>query len=317
MNKQIKTIRRSAAAICAALLAVSSVPVSAEDDAAPMTFRMKADKNYVMQRELESGDVMLSGELFIENYTGISTMMLHLLSDTPLHIEDGDFTRDPSRTEIDIDINTEEPIEVGKPSFFVDHSTAWYNQYSEESGLENTVLWYAPGWMENGTGEVEDAESSFLHFSVRVPQDTPVGTYRVYLATGDRPGPGGKLDPELYLRSGSKHIEDEVVFVPLTITVEPALLRGDINCDGNVDASDAQRTLKYYVTMLASGTVADERTEQITATPYFHTGLANADVNSDGEVRADDAQLILRYCVDHLAGKDTEWDDLIPKRPEA
>ena len=307
-----KHLSSTAAACCAAVLAAVSMPASAEADTPPMAFRLDAEQKYVTQGRLEEGDLIIPAQMYIDNYSGISILLMHLLSDEPLHIENGDFTRDPERQEvIGRDPETNELLYADKQCFFESYADARYTQYSEETELENVVLWYSPGWIENEVGKLDTPESSFLHFDVRIPQGTPAGQYRCYFATGDRPAPGGKTTPELYLRSGSEDLAESIVLTPLTITVEPAALRGDVNCDGSVDAADAQLTLQYYVTMLASGSVTDDRTENLFGTPYIHTALEAADINTDGDVQADDAQRILKYYVERLAGKEAEWEDLI------
>ena len=313
MKKHMRTFTRGAAAICAAVLSAAALPVSAEDTEAAMTLRLDAEQKYVTQDQLAEGDLLIPAKMYIDNYSGISTMMLHLLSDAPLHIENGDFTRDPSRKEIEIDLDTELEVERDKQCYFVDHGTARYTQYSDVTGLENAVLWYATGWMENEVGTVEDPESSFLSFDVRIPQGTPAGQYTCYLASGERPAPGGKTTPEFYLRNGSTDIADQVILTPLTITVEPDYLPGDVNCDGLVDIADAQRALIYYVNMLSSGSLTDERQAELFGTPYIHTAYRNANVVADDAVQADDAQCILQYCVEKLSGKDVTWEDILPK----
>ena len=83
----------TAAAICGTGFA----PASAADDI--MSFRMAADQTTVYTDALAEDDVVIGGGVYIDNYSGISNMRLILKSDAPLTIENGDFTRDPEKTD--------------------------------------------------------------------------------------------------------------------------------------------------------------------------------------------------------------------------
>ena len=77
-------------------------------------------------------------------------------------------------------------------------------------------------------------------------------------------------------------------------------LRGDVDENGEVDARDAQLTLKHYVDQLA------QKESKLTA----HQLLA-ADVNNSGAADVSDALRILKYATDLLAGLEPDWDSLI------
>jgi len=303
---------RGLAALCAAALTVTAMPAAAEDEAV-MTLRMYAEQTYVMQSALSEEDAVIAGALYIDNYSGICTLNLHMLSDEPLHIESGDFTRDPSRqVYVGRDPDTKEPIYEDKQTLFEDYSEARYTQHSDITGLENVVMWCSPGWTMNETAVLEDPDSSFLSFEIRVPKGTPAGQYRCYLATGMRELEGGKYSSEFYLTSDKGNVSEDVVLQPCTITVEPAALRGDVNCNGKIEAADAQRALHYYVDRLAQVSRSEQMLEVLFDTPFIHTAMEAADVDEDGNVSAVDAQCILQYYVLQLAGKTPNWDHVIP-----
>lgn len=88
---------------------------------------------------------------------------------------------------------------------------------------------------------------------------------------------------------------------------DDAALPGDVNCDGEVSADDAQLTLNAYVLMMAD--------HESGLTPEQEQA---ADVNGDNAVSVEDAQMILLYYVrNSVAGKPTNWEDLIEQRHQA
>ena len=78
---------------------------------------------------------------------------------------------------------------------------------------------------------------------------------------------------------------------------------GDLSGNTEIEADDAQMTLKAYVNVLAGKDtgLTDEQKEA-------------ADIDGDGEITATDAQIILRYYVNRLAGKDVTWEELLLKK---
>jgi len=302
------------ASFLAAVTAGSSCLVFAETEAdSPMTFRIAAEKSFVMESDLSTGDVLVPAALFIDHYSGITTVNLHLLADAPLHIENGDFTRDPSRqTYLGKDSQTGEPLYEDKQAFFEDYAEAKYTQHSDETGLENVVLWYSPGWTMNEPAEIDLPESSFLSFDIRIPKDTAPGVYACYLATGFREIEGGLKMEEFYLTTGTDVSADSVILQPCYITVEPDPLRGDVNCDGDITADDAQRTLQYYVGSLSETEWTDALRSELFGTEFIHSAVLAADADGGGEITSSDAQCILQYYIKRLADPDSDWNDVIP-----
>ena len=295
------------AAVCAlsALVCAVSVPASAAESGV-MTFRMSAEKTYLTASSLADADAVIPGGMYIDNYTGISYMKLRMKSDAPLTIENADFTRDPNRTEQD---GTET---VAKPCYFVSHGSTTFTRYSEATGeLVNSALWYGPGSVFPGAGVVENPESSFLCFDVRVPQGTAPGVYKLYLSQEDVILSSGIHLPDMEVRDGDNN-EITVPCEDCEIIVEPAALRGDTDCDGKITVLDAQAVMRYYGdVVVAEHEQTDEILRHALKTPYIHTALEAANVDNKGDADLADAMAILRYAGDLNSGIETNWDACI------
>ncbi|MBQ8920724.1 MAG: hypothetical protein IJ060_01005 [Oscillospiraceae bacterium] len=309
MNRRIFWMR-SAACCLAAAAAAASLPASAAESE-PMTFRIDAERHYVLQSELAEGDLVIPGGLYIDNYSGITEMALQLKSDAPLHIENGDFTRDDSRTEYaGTDPVTKEKLYRPKPCFFTDYAEGRYTQHSDETGEENAVLWCSSGWMSGKPGELYRPESSFLSFDIRIPADTPAGVYTCFLSTEQHVIAQTLIQRDFYVYNGSETVTDSVALKALTLTVEPAPLYGDVNCDGVISVEDAQITLGCYTAQIAQKSLTDEALTELFETPYIHTAAEAADVSRSNGITVEDAQGILQYYTALIAHKTPQWSDI-------
>ena len=94
---------------------------------------------------------------------------------------------------------------------------------------------------------------------------------------------------------------DSVYETKLDPDAETERLRGDADGSGEVSIEDAQYVLNAYTKSLGTGFVDMPEAD-----------AKAADVNGDGEVSVDDAQYILIYYTKNsVAGKPTEWSDII------
>lgn len=304
-----KRFLRPAVSGIAAAVFLAAMPASAAGSA-PMTFRIDAGQHYVLQSDLKEGDLLIPGELYIENYSGITEMALQLKSDAPLHIENGDFTRDDSRMEFyGTDPETLEKLYRPKPCYFKDYSEGRYTQHSEETGEENAVLWCSSGFLSGKPGELYRPESSFLSFDIRVPADTPAGVYFCYLSTEVNSITDTLVQRDFYVFNGSADVTASAALKSFKLTVEPAPLYGDVNCDGNVSVEDAQIALRYYTEQLAQKVLTDDGLAVLFETPYIHTAAEAADVSHESGITVEDAQGILQYYTALLAHKTPQWSD--------
>lgn len=298
---------RKAAAIAAAFLTASALPVSAAENI--MTFRIAANRTAVSTAELQRGDAVVHSAFFIDNYTAISSMKFRLKADGPLTIENGDFTRDPNRTEM------EGGVLKNKPAFFVDHGEADYFQHQEATGRDNVVSWKAPNAEFGNVGEIENADSSFVNFDIRIPQDTPAGDYTVYVSEEVRQNSVGQREKDLdvtrvlpNLQFQTLNAGEDFLLEPVTVAV---YTRGDFNCDGSIGADDAQCVLVYFLeSEIAHHTLTDAEFEELAGTPHRNAATAAADVSQDGKVQASDSQIILLYYLESMIGNHPVWEDL-------
>ena len=288
----MKKIQIIAAAAAITLSSTAMLPVSADEEKV-MTFRMDADKTYVCLDD-QKEDTILKGALYIDNYTGLTSMRLMLKSDEPVIIENGGFTVDPVKKDAD-----GEPMHL----LFAEHADSNYTQKAEVTDDTNVVLWYAKNYTRDAVAAVNDATSSFVHFDVRVPKGTKPGDYKCYISENITKNIAGLNEYDSFVYQGGDTLvfHENLMLEPLTVSV---YLRGDMNMNGEVSIDDAQLTLKAYTAQVA-GNPTDLTPAQIKA----------SDVNEDGEVSVDDAQSILKYYTGkYVAGKDDfTWDDVIKK----
>ena len=282
-----------AAAAALTLSSTAMLPVSADEDKV-MTFRMDAEKTYVCLDEQQE-DTVLKGGLYVDNYTGLTSMRLMLMSDAPVIIENGGFTVDPVKKDAD-----GEPMHL----LFSEHADSTYTQKAEATDDTNVVLWYAKNYTRDAVATVNDATSSFVNFDVRIPKGTKPGNYKCYISERVTKNAAGLNEEDSFVYQGGKQLtfNQDLMLKPLEIAV---YLLGDMNLDGVVSIEDAQLTLKAYTAKVA-GNPTDLSPAQIKA----------SDVNADGDVSVDDAQSILKYYTGkYVAAKDDfTWDDVIKKK---
>lgn len=286
--------------ILLAALLMMQLPVQRAEAADLMNFRMDAEQTAFSTEMLEKGGAVTHGALYIENYTGISQMRLILKCDAPLAIENGDFTRDSSREERD---------GSAKHAYFSDHSAAEYLQHSEETGISNAILWYGPETGEGGgryyaVGELDDPDSSFVNFDIRIPKDTPVGEYLCYVST-DFKYLAPTLQPDLIEEDSFVYKSGVQQIFGKDMTLEPVKIavyrRGDFDSSGKVDVTDAQLVLLTAVER-SIGKSSDLTLVQSNA----------ADVNADSDISVTDAQFILNYYVQNtILETVTSWDTIL------
>lgn len=291
-------------------LANLTAPASAAD---LMTLRLSAEKTAFTTEEISSGDRVVHGGLYIDNYTGIAKLRLILRNDLPVTIENGGFTMDPNGA-LDSDGNP-------RHGFFESHSTAMYTPESLIDDDKNIALWLGPEKIENGKGTsnangvVRNPDCSFLSFDYRIPKDTPVGDYSCYISekviksVSEIDGTVTVI-PDLQV-SDEKHpltLGKDFDIKPVRFSV---YMRGDVNCDGEISSEDAQIALLYYVRQeLTHKTVTDADMEEIAHTKHAQAARYAADASADGKPDASDAQGILQYYVRRLAGKDADWNQI-------
>lgn len=263
---------------------------SAED--AALTFELTVDDSYVFASELAEKDFTVGGAFWIRNYTAFSGMKTILTSDAPVIIEDGHFT---------------------EPNFFASSSYQMYRQKSEITDDTNIIMWSSPDDPETldfAPNEVANPEGSFAEFTVRVPKETAPGVYHLEFRNGYIQENPGIIVEDTYVKMG----RDAVPFTlqGCRIVVEPDALRGDVNCDGKIDISDAKRTLDYHVlTNLLDETPDDAGLERHFATPYIHTALSAADAKQDGVLDSEDARAILNYYTILLTDAEPDWAECV------
>lgn len=281
-----------------------ALPASAADSL--MSFRFGAEKTAVSTAELANGDVVIPGGLYIDNYSGFAQLRLILRSDAPVIIENGDFTIDPSGA-LDADGNP-------RHAFFEAHSTAIYTQKSVIDDDTNIILWQGPEAKQlnayHANGVIRNADSSFLTFDYRIPQNTPVGDYQCYISRDVITNSVGFIEEDLDVTDQTHQlkVDEEFTLPPLTFSV---YTRGDVNCDGAITIEDAQATLTLYVVQEVSAQVlSDEEVAQLLNTDHLNASKCAVDASQNGSLDVTDAQGILDYYVASLSGNLGNWDNI-------
>lgn len=300
MKKLALKLSAAASAIC-----LLTMPAAAAEDI--MTLRMAADKIAFTTDEIAKGDSVVHGNLFIDNYTGLSEFRLILKSDDPISIENGDYTRDATEKGPDGELHL---------SYFENYSRADYTQKSPVfPDLSNIILWYGPENQETTgdfllTGKLRKADEALLKFDVRIPKDTKAGDYKCYISTEvqqERDNPP-EYDFFAYNEKIRYQPNENIILKPLTLSV---YTRGDVNGNGEIGVDDAQVTLNYYVTTVVAGNkLTDEQIAEMLGTSSIQAAKLAADASLNNEIGADDAQLILRYYTESITGKTPSWDSL-------
>ena len=295
-----KRLTAAALCICTGIMPLCIRASAAEEQT--MTFAVRPGDVYFAQKALSSESASVRAQMDILNYTGFSQLRLQLISDEPLTVENGDFTRDPSQKDTD---------GMDLPSFFTSHGTTIYTGRNDAGELKNICLWYGPGNVVPLNGVIRDASSSFLTFDVMIPAGTAAGVYQVGFATGQTVNAAGQPEDDLFLYDENGEELPVPALKPMRVIVEPEALRGDANCDGKIDLKDAQSVSKYY----SMNDLLEEEPgtfeETALGTPYIHTALEAANVFPDGAVDLRDVQRIMKYYnKTEILEEEADWDDL-------
>lgn len=298
-------MKRIAAIFCSAAMTAAALTLPA-DAADLMTLRLGAEQTVINTDDLASGDKMIKGGLYFDNYTGISKLRMILRSDAPIQIENGGFTLDPDGA-LDSDGNV-------RHALFEEHSEAMYTAKSTVDDDTNIIVWYGghtdgvDPYYQNGV--IRNAGSSFLSFDYRIPQGIKAGEYKCYVSEKVVTTESGMFVKDLTLSDETHQLEPNKEFAlqPVTFTV---YTRGDLNCDGSISTEDAQAALVCYVQQdLAKKTLTDKEFSEIAKTKLVNPARLAADASGDGILDVKDAQGILQYYVNSLAGNKPDWNTI-------
>lgn len=276
-------MKRGAAALAVLLLPLGMKPAGAE--AERMTFRFGADQTYLSAEELAEREIQIEGALYIDDYTGISSMRLALAAQQPLSLSQGRYA---------------------EPPFF-----AACGPDTQLNAAQSVFLWTGPE-TDNSVmdlGEVSNPGAPFLNFSVTVPRATGPGVYEVTLSDGHTVNSAGQIMYDTYVYAGDKKVD--VPVKALEIVVEPRFSRGDTDGDGVIDIDDATRALAYYTAAnVTGGEVSDSGAKEIFGVPYIHAAFDAAEASQDGVLDIDDASGILLWYTESSMGLTPDWDDI-------
>lgn len=290
---------RGMAVLVAAVTCAQICSVSAAEEEAPMSFRLTASQTYLTASQVAEGDVVLRGAMYIDNYSAINMMRFVIGSDAGIVVENGAFS-DPCFLEGDYDPETSQNL---------------FNPYSAIHDVANMVTWYGPGalWED---GAVADEDASFVEFDIRIPQGTAPGRYNIYFDQRDLTlSSGAKFSLfNVYCEAGKYGQDDRpaVAVENCFVTIEPAALRGDVTCDGEIDSQDAIAVLQFYTdySVIGSGTL--EACLPTLNELYPHTAYEAADADLNGVCDTADAIAILEYYTYvTLLESDMTWDEIL------
>lgn len=288
---------------CTALLAVSSIVISTGSisalaaNTAPKTTMRTAvnggEETYVSSEDLKKGDVIVKGEVFIDNYTGIANMKVSVHSDSDVKIEKGGFTVPELFEGFDAASTTDE---------------SEYYRNVDIANVTDVCMFYNKSFPYKNAVLAKDG-TSFLTFDVRVPKGTAPGCYTVRVCNGWILESVDSNLRNYYTYAYSEDSEIELEFMDSTIIVEPEVMLGDVDCNGIVESDDATAVLRYYVQGLMN---LPETTRMLNFhQTYIHAAKAGANVDGNDEIDAQDAVKILRYYVRSLTGrKNISWDEV-------
>lgn len=296
--KRNRMLKRVLAAAAAAVTGLQFPGVSAAEDAG-MTFRLTASQTYLTASDVAEGDLVLEGAMYIENYSGINMMRFVIGNDEGIVIENGGFS-DPCYLEGDYDPETSANV---------------YNDYAETFDKRNLVVWYGPGALwENGV--VADETASFVEYDIRIPQGTAPGRYHIFFDQSEVTLSSGKTAEMFYVynQEGKYGVDDRpaVAVENCFVTIEPAALLGDVDCDGSIGTPDAQGVLAYYVMRNVMQEKDELKCMLRMNELYPHTAFEAGDVNDDGLCDVADVLAVLEYFViENIIGKEPDWDTII------
>ena len=102
-------------------------------------------------------------------------------------------------------------------------------------------------------------------------------------------------------KTNLKIVQNGLKTYNIEITVENAVVIGDVDEDGEIQISDATMALTIYSRNIA----------HLDTSEYTERQKRNADVNNDGKVDISDATAILTYYAQSAAGLNPTWDKII------
>ncbi len=304
--KLFELLARAAATAAALVLSTGcfSLPAVAAD--VQMTFRLTVEENLFTVQELAESEQVVHGAMYIENYTGISSMRIVIANSEGIVIENGGFA-DPCYLE-----GREESRNV-------------YNSYSEVHDVSNLIAWYGP-YADDGVSwadtPVADENAAFVEFDVRIPQGTPAGQYQIYFDTRDLELSSGKLYPLFNVYCfGGKYDDIELPAVlreecSITVVDESVLNGtgnlGDVDSDGDVDTTDAMSVLHFYNACHVIGDGNESEYMERLDPVLPEVAYSVSDINGDGIRDTVDALwIILYYNRVTLLGEDITWEQLL------
>lgn len=293
-----RIFKRSVAVMAAAVAGFQTFGVSAADTA-DMTFRLTASQTYLTASDVADGDMVLDGAMYIDNYSGINMMRFVIGNDEGIVIENGGFS-DPCFLEGDYNPETSANV---------------YNDYAETFDKRNLVVWYGPGSIWTN-GVVADETASLVEFDIRIPQGTAPGRYNIYFDQSVITLSSGKQAEMFYVyNEDGKYGEDDRAAVGAEgcfVTIEPAALRGDVDCNGAITSADAMDVVRYYVMKEIIGETDEMKCMLAMNELYPHTAFEAGDVDYDGTCTMYDGLCILKYFVtETILGKTPDWDVIV------
>lgn len=247
---------------------------------------------YVFESDLKNKDVVLKGNLYIDNYPGISHMKISLHS-YELKIENGGFT-------------VPELFEGFNASSTTDDSEYYRNV--QQANVTDVCMFYNGSSLPPKNAVLAKDGTSFLSFDVRVPKGLTRGCYDIYVMDGWMLNEAGQREYQTYAYNGDgnklEFIQDNAYVV-----VEPTPVIGDVDLDGDIDADDANIVLNYYL-MNMMGASEAECDEALLNTTYIHSARLGADPDKDNHITADDSTMILKYYLASFLGDQPSWTNL-------
>ena len=260
----------------AVLFGASVLPATAADDV--MTVRMAADTTTVYTDQLNTADVYINGGIYIDHYTGLTSIRMILKSDSPLTIVDGCFTPDPVKK------NPQgEPLDA----MFNKHDSTFYEQ-TTISGETNVVLWNAYGINVTdppAVGVQDNPDTTFVSYRICVPKGTPAGDYKCYISTEIKLNEIGQKDPDFYAFHGWDDyiVGEDIILQPVVISVRD-----------KVTTTTAPPTTPTTTTTTSTttSTTATSTTTTVTTVP---APPIHGDFNGDNSYDIADAVLLLRW----------------------
>ncbi|MBQ8688548.1 MAG: hypothetical protein IJ512_08425 [Ruminococcus sp.] len=232
-----------------------------------------------------------------DNTTGTFTVNenVYSLAADPADIEGQDCTTTTLMITSGTMISAPIPDENGYIEFYVDKASRRYSAYLTGAWrkCDSPTSW-GGGIMEDyALNEFAGENYSLEVTAVTLPEtgDTlmyvPAGSYTLSFT-------GGTLGNNIQSVPVTVAQSQEVQYI--SVTLEDAAVKGDVNNDGSVDLDDAVLTLTHYA-HIGAGLSSDLSEAQ----------LMSADVNVDGTADLTDASMILCYYAETSAGLSPQW----------